>query len=81
MLGFLKSAELSGNREGLRRPCRFQPLCLWEAWPPACSLPLSVLTGSCLRGQLHAFSSCWWMGFSDCFFGPKADLRVSLHPS
>lgn len=75
---FLKSEALSGKREGLRSPCRFQLLCLLDAWPTASSLPPSVFAGSCLSGQLDVFSSWWWMGFSDCFLDPKDDLHVCV---
>lgn len=80
MPGFLKSEEPSGKREGLLRPCRFQPLCLLDAWPAASSPTRSDLPGFCLWGQLDVFSSWRCMSFSD-FLGAKADLCVSLQPS
>lgn len=80
----LESAEPSGKMEGLRRPCRFQPLCLLDPSPrpPVCPpLPSGRIPVSRLWGQLEAFSSWGWLGFSGCLAGQTEDLLWPLLPS
>lgn len=82
--GPLVSEEPSGKMEGLRRPCRCQPLCLLEPSPEmaACSpLPCGGLPESRLWGQLDAFSRWGWLGFSGCLVRPISDLLRLLAPS
>jgi hypothetical protein len=69
--------------EGLRRPWRFQPFCLLgPSLRPTCPLlPSGGLPRSRLWGQLDAFSSWGWLGFSGCLVGPRSDLRRPLAPS
>lgn len=82
--GPLVSAEPSGRMDGLRRPCRCQPLCLPEpspgtaGWAP---LPCGGLPGSRLWGQLDAFSRWGWLGFSGCLAEPRSNLLRPLASS
>lgn len=82
--GPLKSAKPSGKMEGLRRPWRFQLLCLLDPspCPTVCPLlPSGRIPVSRLWGQLDAFSSWGWLGLSGCLAAPTADLLWPSLPS
>lgn len=82
--GPLASEGPSGRMEGLRRPCRCQPLCLLEPSPGAATcapLPCGGLPGSRRWGQLDAFSRWGWLGFSGCLARPRSNLLRPLAPS
>lgn len=72
-----------GKMEGLRRPCRCQPLCLFEPSPEtaACPpLPSGGLPESRRWGQLDAFSRWGWLGFSGCLAPPGSEPLRLLAP-
>lgn len=76
-------AELSGKMDGLRRPCRFQPLCLLEPSPGPAGRPWQPsggLPGSRLWGQLDAFSRWGWLGFSGCLAWLRPNFLRPLGP-
>lgn len=82
--GPLVSEGPSGKMEGLRRPCRFQPLCLLDPSPGSATRPLTLSSGlpvSRLWGQLDAFSRWGWLSFSDCLAWPTSNLLRPLAPS
>lgn len=81
--GPLVSRDPTGKTEGLRRPCRCQPLCACEPSPEAaaCSAPSSGLPGSRRCGQLDAFSSGGWPGLPGCLAPLGSEARRLCAPS